>query len=339
MGDTRAEPLADEVFGLALGDGAPLVTSTGRAVLLLEVSSGVVTDDDAGPTVDAGAPLVLDEGGNVAISGTASAPATWSVTGGGCTVAAPGSLTTTLSCATSGDAELTLTADDGVNEPASATVGVTVRNVAPTVRITAPAPGTVVPLGQAVRLTAVATDPGADPVTCTVVWGDGTAAQSLPGCASADHTYAGPGSFTATVSAADGQGGQATADVAVTVQGSTAPAFPFDGFYAPVDNPAVVNVVKAGSTVPVKFSLGGNRGLDIFADGFPASSPHACGTSGVSDELEQTASPGASELTYDAGSQRYHFNWQTKKQWSGTCRTLVVTLVDGRTRTAEFRFK
>ncbi len=338
VGDTRAEPLADEVFGLSLNEGKSLKTSTGREVLLLEVPKAVVTDDDAGPTVDAGVPLVLDEGGSVTVKGTSSAPATWSVIGGGCTVAAPGSLETTLSCTASGEAELTLTADDGVNDPATATVGVTVRNVAPSLRITAPAPGTVVPLGQAVSLTAVATDPG-DPVTCSVTWGDGSAPQPLTDCAGT-HTYASTGSFTATVTASDGQGGDTTATVAVTVQGGTTPpAYPFDGFYAPVDNPSVVNVVKAGSAVPVKFSLGGNRGMDIFRAGFPASSPHPCGTTGTADELEQTVSPGASELTYDAGSQRYQFNWKTQKSWTGSCRTLVVTLTDGRTKTAEFKFK
>ena len=33
----------------------------------------------------------------------------------------------------------------------------------------------------------------------------------------------------------------------------------------------MVNIVKAGSAVPLKFSVGGYRGLDIFAAGYPAS--------------------------------------------------------------------
>jgi hypothetical protein len=304
---------------------------------VLEVPSGVVTDDDSGPTVDAGAPLVLDEGGSAAISGTASAPATWSVTGAGCTVATPGAVDTTLSCTSSGEAELTLTADDGVNEPASATVAVTVRNVAPTVRITSPAPGAVLPLGDVLHLTAVATDP-ADPVTCTVRWGDGTAPEVVPACAG-DHEFAAAGAYSVAVTASDGDGGEATAGVQVAVEETSTPEFPFDGFFAPVDNPDVVNVVKAGSTVPVKFSLGGDRGLDIFAAGSPASASHVCGSGDPGDVLEQTASPGAATLTYDGVSGRYQFNWQTKKAWSGGCRTLVVELADGRVRTAEFRFR
>ena len=41
--------------------------------------------------------------------------------------------------------------------------------------------------------------------------------------------------------------------------------WPFTGFFSPVDNLPTVNVAKAGSTIPVKFSLGGNRGLGILA--------------------------------------------------------------------------
>jgi len=38
-----------------------------------------------------------------------------------------------------------------------------------------------------------------------------------------------------------------------------------------VDNPPTKNVVKAGAAVPVKFSLGGDRGLNIFASTSPSS--------------------------------------------------------------------
>ena len=43
----------------------------------------------------------------------------------------------------------------------------------------------------------------------------------------------------------------------------------FSGFMAPVDSPPTVNTVKAGAAVPVKFSVNGDRGLDIFAVGYP----------------------------------------------------------------------
>ncbi|HEX3004001.1 MAG TPA: PxKF domain-containing protein, partial [Angustibacter sp.] len=115
--------------------------------------------------------------------------------------------------------------------------------------------------------------------------------------------------------------------------------WPFEGFFAPVDNPPVVNVVKAGSTVPLKFGLGGDRGLEIFAPGYPASQQVACDGSATTDVLEETATPGASALTYDAATQRYHLNWKTQKGWAGTCRTVVLKLADGSEHTARFRFR
>lgn len=114
--------------------------------------------------------------------------------------------------------------------------------------------------------------------------------------------------------------------------------FQFDGFYAPVDNPPVVNVVQAGLAVPVKFSLGGDEGLDIFAAGYPSSYARACDTDDPISDVEQTVSPGAATLTYDAATDRYTYVWKTSKQWSG-CRTLMVRFRDGSTYTALFQFR
>jgi hypothetical protein len=66
----------------------------------------------------------------------------------------------------------------------------------------------------------------------------------------------------------------------------------FSGFFSPVDNPPVFNTAKAGSAIPVKFSLGGNQGLDIFNPGYPASQRITCDTSAAQDALEETATPG-----------------------------------------------
>lgn len=40
-----------------------------------------------------------------------------------------------------------------------------------------------------------------------------------------------------------------------------AATFPFNGFFLPVNNLPTFNAMKAGAAVPVKFSLGGARGL------------------------------------------------------------------------------
>ena len=42
-----------------------------------------------------------------------------------------------------------------------------------------------------------------------------------------------------------------------------------------------MNQVKAGSSIPVKFSLSGNQGLGILAAGYPASQRVDCGELGA----------------------------------------------------------
>jgi len=115
-------------------------------------------------------------------------------------------------------------------------------------------------------------------------------------------------------------------------------AYAFSGFRPPVDNRPTVNRVKAGAAVPVKFSLGGDRGLDIFASGFPRSQQVACGSSADVDGIEQTVNAGASSLSYERGSDTYIYVWKTDATWRNTCRQLVLTFADGTTARADFTF-
>ena len=115
--------------------------------------------------------------------------------------------------------------------------------------------------------------------------------------------------------------------------------FDFSGFLAPVSNPPVVNVVGAGQSVPVKFSLRGDQGLAIFASGFPRSAKVACETGAPTDEVTETLTAGASTLQYDAATDRYTYVWKTDKAWAKTCRRLELRFVDGTTHVAQFRFR
>lgn len=117
------------------------------------------------------------------------------------------------------------------------------------------------------------------------------------------------------------------------------PDYRFDGFYAPVSNAPVVNRVKAGSAVPVKFSLGGDHGLDIFAAGSPSSKRVDCDSGAAVDDLEQTVTPGSSTLSYDPDTGRYQYVWKTRDRWAGTCRVLTVVLADGSSKAALFAFR
>jgi hypothetical protein len=113
----------------------------------------------------------------------------------------------------------------------------------------------------------------------------------------------------------------------------------FTGFFSPVDNLPIVNSAKAGSTIPVKFSLGGNRGLSgIFATGSPAAVPVSCSSTAPIDDIEEITSQ-TSSLSYDSASGQYQFNWKTPKTLVGTCQRLDVKFFDGTTYSSLFIFK
>jgi len=116
-------------------------------------------------------------------------------------------------------------------------------------------------------------------------------------------------------------------------------SYTFGGFLQPVDNLPTVNGVAAGRAVPVKFSLGGDQGLDIFEDGYPRSQAIACNSSATVDGIEQTVTAGGSALTYDPSSGQYTYVWKTDKAWAGSCRQLVLKLRDGSYQRANFQFK
>ena len=116
-------------------------------------------------------------------------------------------------------------------------------------------------------------------------------------------------------------------------------AYAFGGFFQPVDNPPTLNGAKAGSAVPVKFSLRGNQGLDVFASGYPLARAFACDSGAPFADVEETVAAGASSLAYDAGADRYQYVWKTDPGWAGPCRQLVVRLNDGSEHVANFKFK
>jgi Tol biopolymer transport system component len=116
------------------------------------------------------------------------------------------------------------------------------------------------------------------------------------------------------------------------------PAYDFAGFFAPVDNQPTLNKVNAGKAIPVKFSLTGDQGLDIFAAGYPQSAPIDCSSLAEIDLIEETVAAGSSSLTYHPETDRYHYVWKTDALWAGTCRRLVIGLADGTFHRADFKF-
>ena len=115
--------------------------------------------------------------------------------------------------------------------------------------------------------------------------------------------------------------------------------YDFGGFYPPVEPAPVLNEARAGSAVPLKFSLAGDQGLDVIASGFPASQPVACDTIQPTGPPEAIKVAGQSGLAYDGQSDWYNTAWKAAKARAGTCRVLSLGLSDGTVHRAYFKFQ
>ena len=120
---------------------------------------------------------------------------------------------------------------------------------------------------------------------------------------------------------------------------ATVVPYSFGGFRSPVDGPPTRNLAKAGTAIPVRFSLGGDRGMAIFTTGSPASQRVTCDTGSPLDTVEETVSAGASSLKFDPGNGLYSYVWKTDSSWAGTCRSLLLSFGNGIQQTATFQFK
>ena len=111
--------------------------------------------------------------------------------------------------------------------------------------------------------------------------------------------------------------------------------FAFDGFRG-LKNLPDVNESNLGTQF-IRFSLGGNQGLDIFKNDHPMSTSYPCGSTPPSTGNEPTRLQGENGFKYDAGADEYTFKWNIDKSWN-TCRVFVLELSDGSTHNLAFRF-
>jgi hypothetical protein len=239
------------------------------------------------------------------LSGVAGCPANQALTGEGSSISSTAQSVT----------------DRAGNSATSNVVTVAIDRTAPAVNVTGVTNGASYPLGSV---------PTAACSTSDALSGVATQAILSISGGNADGT----GQFTATCAGAtDVAGNSGSASVSYSV------IYRWSGFFQPVDNLPTVNTVKAGQAVPVKFSLGGNYGLSIFAAGYPKVQTVACGSGAPTDEIEQTVTAGASGLSYDAATGQYSYTWKTDKTWAGSCRQLVLKLTDGSEHIAMFHFR
>jgi hypothetical protein len=192
---------------------------------------------------------------------------------------------------------------------------------APVITITAPAHGADYLLGSSVTADYGCVDEtgGTGLASCTGPVANGTAIAMAP-----------VGVKTFTVEAADNAGNTSSKTSSYRV------VYNFSGFFPPASG--AQNTVKAGSAVPIKFSLGGNQGMNVLMAASPASRPVNCQTGVPTGTSQPTAGTGKSSLSYTAGSGQYQYNWKTEKEWKGSCREFQLVLNDGTTRMTVFRF-
>jgi hypothetical protein len=156
-----------------------------------------------------------------------------------------------------------------------------------------------------------------------------------PGVSPASGSVFPVGTTTVTATATDAAGNTTTKTFTVTVH------YLFAGFFSPVENPGVFNLVKGGQSVPMKFSLSGNKGLGVFGSTPPVSVQIACPGNPLINDVSEvyTLTAGDSGLTYDSVADQYKYVWKTESAWLGTCRQFTLRLNDGTEHTANFKFK
>jgi hypothetical protein len=209
-------------------------------------------------------------------------------------------------------------------EATPATGTLTIGQATPLITWADPAPisaGTALSIAQ---LNASATGVGSIALSGTFVY--------LPAAA----TVLGAGTHPLSVEFIPNSGNytRAIKTVSITVTEATS-TLKFNGFFRPVHNLPFVNRVTPGRTIPVVFTVEGAP-VQRAVVGSPASAAAECGNTGLERQVEGTTLATMSRML--GVGNRYTYMWKTNPAWAGTCRKLVITLIDGSKHEAMFRF-
>lgn len=143
------------------------------------------------------------------------------------------------------------------------------------------------------------------------------------------------GAHTLTASAVDEAGNAGSAERTYSIL-----AWRLDGFYKPVTSgSAVVNTVKAGSTVPLKFNVyKGTTAMTADIGAKFTTGKVGCEGGDVEDPVEITTT-GSTVLRYDAAGGQWVQNWATPSAGKGSCYRVTMTTADGSRISADFKLK
>jgi hypothetical protein len=216
-----------------------------------------------------------------------------------------------------GTHDLACTAYDAAGNDATATDTVRIDTVAPEVAL-AGSDGVTVDFGDPLPAYSCTADDATSGLAgpCTVT-GDGDGAV---------------GTHVVTATATDVAGHTSTATATYTVR-----AWTLDGFYRPVDK-GLLNTVKAGSTVPLKFNvLKGDPGVPLTSGIGASFAVHAitCDSGADLDAIEELSTTGNTVLRW-TGDQWIQ-NWATPRSGAGKCFRVTLTTADGSSLSAQFK--
>lgn len=221
-----------------------------------------------------------------------------------------------------GDTTVTCSSTDSHSNTGSSTFNVKVQDTTgPTLHLPA-------------NINALATSAAGAAVSYTATADDLVDTSVTPTCTPASGTTFAVGTTTVNCSATDDSGNTTTGSFTVTV------SFGWNGFFAPVDNNGVLNTIKGGQTVPLKWNIPNGSGGWISSLDVVRSIKYGdftCAASAPTDDVETTAT-GGTVLRYDTTANQYIYNWQTPKT-AGKCYKVTVTLTDNSTHSALFKTK
>lgn len=213
-------------------------------------------------------------------------------------------------------------ADRADNTAGDTVAGIKIDKTAPSITIMAPANGSVHLLNAPVAANYGCADALSGIAAC---------AGSVPNGGALDTATVGVKSLL--VNASDVAGNVAAAASNYSVR------YVFSGFTNPAASLPAVNIVRAGRTVPIKYSLrDGNGALlsDLASFVTIVSWAVACDTGQPEAPAEESDAPGSTSISFDDG--QFHFNWQTSSSWTG-CRMMELRLNDGSVHQAKFQFR